>query len=329
MDKHSTPVAAEPAPGKDAPKHRPNYFWAAVILGAILTLIAYLSNPYHFEALFAVFLTVSIMVLTASQPKAFPSNCIAIFIIGVLLVIAMPNVHPIQGMAKNAEVKQNLHSIQLALERYAEQHTCYPNNIATLLADPSAKMDASPANPFNGPYKRPQPGLLNEDPTVIQPLNEIDNPYLDLEGQFCYLPEQEIIDGQLVSTGYKLIAFGAVSQSWLAQRVNIRPGAKVILMLEGGEGFEEKRAIERSMDSAAEPTGTGTDRTILGIPRLHRLSDQSLSPPLYSPGGGKGLQYRARLAPQITFAIPAGGALWPRLCRSAPCAMTPPRPAPS
>jgi len=44
---------------------------------------------------------------------------VVIVIIGILVAIALPNFIKIREKAKEAEVKQNLHSIQLAVERYA------------------------------------------------------------------------------------------------------------------------------------------------------------------------------------------------------------------
>lgn len=44
---------------------------------------------------------------------------VVIVIIGILVAIALPNFIKIKDKAREAEVKQNLHAIQLALERYA------------------------------------------------------------------------------------------------------------------------------------------------------------------------------------------------------------------
>src|SRR5215210_1205753 len=44
---------------------------------------------------------------------------VVIVIIGILVAIALPNFIRIKDKAKEAEVKQNLHAIQLAVERYA------------------------------------------------------------------------------------------------------------------------------------------------------------------------------------------------------------------
>ncbi|MCB1216910.1 prepilin-type N-terminal cleavage/methylation domain-containing protein [bacterium] len=52
---------------------------------------------------------------------------VVVVIIGVLVAIALPNFIKIKDKAREAEVKQNLHSIQLALERYStDEEGIYP-----------------------------------------------------------------------------------------------------------------------------------------------------------------------------------------------------------
>jgi prepilin-type N-terminal cleavage/methylation domain-containing protein len=53
---------------------------------------------------------------------------VVIVIIGILVAIALPNFIKIKDKAKEAEVKQNLHAIQLAVERYAvdSEGSTYP-----------------------------------------------------------------------------------------------------------------------------------------------------------------------------------------------------------
>jgi prepilin-type N-terminal cleavage/methylation domain-containing protein len=52
---------------------------------------------------------------------------VVIVIIGILVAIALPNFIKIKDKAKEAEVKQNLHSIQLAIERYqVDNGASYP-----------------------------------------------------------------------------------------------------------------------------------------------------------------------------------------------------------
>ncbi|MBN2081775.1 hypothetical protein JW859_06135, partial [bacterium] len=48
--------------------------------------------------------------------------CLLVLLAIMLLLFAMPNINRIPGKAKEAEVKQNCHAIQLALEKYAVDH---------------------------------------------------------------------------------------------------------------------------------------------------------------------------------------------------------------
>jgi len=57
---------------------------------------------------------------------------VVIVIIGVLVAIALPNFIRIKDKAKEAEVKQNLHAVQLALERYSVDS---PGNIYPLVVN--------------------------------------------------------------------------------------------------------------------------------------------------------------------------------------------------
>ncbi len=56
---------------------------------------------------------------------------VVIVIIGILVAIALPNFIKVREKAKEAEVKQNLHSVQLAIERYSTDNANgnYPNYI--------------------------------------------------------------------------------------------------------------------------------------------------------------------------------------------------------
>lgn len=55
---------------------------------------------------------------------------VVITIIGILAAIALPNYIKAKDKAKEAEVKSNLHTIQIALERYATDHSgSYPNYV--------------------------------------------------------------------------------------------------------------------------------------------------------------------------------------------------------
>jgi len=56
---------------------------------------------------------------------------VVIVIIGILVAIALPNFIKVREKAKEAEVKQNLHAVQLAIERYSTDNANgnYPNYI--------------------------------------------------------------------------------------------------------------------------------------------------------------------------------------------------------
>jgi hypothetical protein len=85
-----------------------------------------------------------------------------------------------------AEVKSNVHNIQIALERYATEHNdIYPERIETLID--GNLMTVFPRNPFTN---RPQINVPYGSP--------------DFEGNFTYLPVT--VDGEIL--GYYLIAYG-------------------------------------------------------------------------------------------------------------------------
>ncbi len=58
----------------------------------------------------------------------WPEILILIVIFSIILVIALPNMHPFatKNKSREAEVKSNIHTIQIALERYFTDHSEYP-----------------------------------------------------------------------------------------------------------------------------------------------------------------------------------------------------------
>ena len=76
---------------------------------------------------------------------------IVVVIIGILAAIAIPNFIAMQDRAREASVKANMHSFQLAIEDFAVKNTgTYPvaaDNAAVLANFPSGVW---PKNPFTG-----------------------------------------------------------------------------------------------------------------------------------------------------------------------------------
>src|SRR5205814_9554568 len=76
---------------------------------------------------------------------------IVVVIIGILAAIAIPNFIAMQDRAREASVKANMHSFQLAVEDFAVKNTgTYPvaaDNAAVLANLPSGEW---PKNPFRG-----------------------------------------------------------------------------------------------------------------------------------------------------------------------------------
>jgi len=67
------------------------------------------------------------MILRQKRGFTLIELLVVITIIGILAAIALPNYIKAKNKAKEAEVKANLHTIQIALERYITDHNSYPN----------------------------------------------------------------------------------------------------------------------------------------------------------------------------------------------------------
>src|SRR5512141_1511659 len=75
---------------------------------------------------------------------------VVIVIIGILAAIALPNYIKVKEKAKEAEVKANLHNIQLSVERFAvDTEGAYPNYLIGGEAKYSEVTEGSSANSFS------------------------------------------------------------------------------------------------------------------------------------------------------------------------------------
>ncbi|MFH1314559.1 MAG: prepilin-type N-terminal cleavage/methylation domain-containing protein [Candidatus Eisenbacteria bacterium] len=80
---------------------------------------------------------------------------IAVVIIGILAAIAIPNFIALQNRAREANVKSNMHSLQLVFEQFSiDNNAIYPEDATstTLVGDTIQDLcgGAYPENPFTG-----------------------------------------------------------------------------------------------------------------------------------------------------------------------------------
>ena len=81
---------------------------------------------------------------------------IVVVIIGILAAMAIPNFLGMQARAKEASVKQNAHTVQVAAEDFAAQNTgVYATDDTTALANGNTISDLIPPGPFENPFDKP------------------------------------------------------------------------------------------------------------------------------------------------------------------------------
>lgn len=183
--------------------------WLALVIGLGVAF------SWHFPSGWMV--VAGIILIVAAwcmliRPQKRLTLVIVLFIIAILIAVALPNTIRITEKAQNAELKQNLHAIQLGLERYAADYDGrYPLVIGQLRHDYMTEMPRSPFTyrRFGYPETDKYPELRQ-----MQPLGEDFYPEkyktaLNPVGNFCYVPRLAVgPDGELTATGYLLLAFG-------------------------------------------------------------------------------------------------------------------------
>jgi type II secretory pathway pseudopilin PulG len=87
-------------------------------------------------------------------------------IIGILAAVAIPNFASMTGRAKEASVKHNVHSMQMAAEDFAIQNDAvYAADFTETLASGAIVTDLLPA-PVENPFDTAASALVDTPPTV-------------------------------------------------------------------------------------------------------------------------------------------------------------------
>jgi general secretion pathway protein G len=125
---------------------------------------------------------------------------VVIVIIGILVAIALPNFIKIKDKAKEAEVKQNLHSIQLAVERYAVDED---GNYPFFLWGGTAEMNIGVINRYD---PAPRSGPFSPWENIVHPFDMFHIPS-DQMWDYSDTDWQAIVDGDVVSPFGDTIAY--------------------------------------------------------------------------------------------------------------------------
>ena len=209
----------------------PSYLWIVIALGAFLVVMGWKEAP-QLGILFG-YLIASAVILTAYWRKSWLAGLMIVLAVGIIIGAFTIALRP-QYVAANTSIKMNMHHIVRLLEEYYDTHGAYPATITEMLeTEPSIKADW-PVNPLFCKGIMPEPTRWLEllPANATRPLNEAyqhswwPREGRGIAGNFIYLPDIRLADGEPTVQSYKLVGFGIPEHNTLVSR--FLPGDGVV-----------------------------------------------------------------------------------------------------
>lgn len=178
----------------------------AAVLGIVFAWKVHLAWGVGLGALSLVFFLILLLSSTPNLSRNLTWTFWVLVVFG--LTLSLPKGFMIKDSAKDAEIKQNLHAIQLGVVRYFATYDTYLLLVSDVLD--TSIMPTFPSNPYARRYrdieKRP---LSDEEWNQQLQMHPITPENTPIPGDFLYTPHLTKDEkGQIHVTGYTLTAFG-------------------------------------------------------------------------------------------------------------------------
>jgi hypothetical protein len=158
---------------------------------------------------------------------------------------------PMKNKAREAGTKQNLHAIQLALERYGVDHNgTYPIDLAALIVK-----NYMPELPGNAFFNGRNPGTGKKLPVDEEPF------FRDMrhvrfgdplyEGNFTYLPWNITVNGK--AAGYYLVAYGSHNTKGQDVDGDGMPDHVILVLNSSPQEYAAQRSASPATTQRVEP----------------------------------------------------------------------------